>query len=400
LWIEIYNITKQRAIEAEKELRDLLANAGKIKVERKQKGVKVIEEIEASEINLNSYQQLIPTLAAFGIKVESTGFDTISNIKHPVAESLIKYRKLTKRLSAFGQSYIDDYVVRDSCNREIVRAGVNQLGAATGRMSYEGPNLQQVPNPAKDPSVDINYRECFTAREGYVLIKADYSQIELRIATELSQEPEFVKAYQEGKDLHTLTASKVFHIPYDQVRKDSKERAIAKNINFAILYGSGWMNLVNKFQISRDEAKRIVQEFHKAYPKLSAKIKELGNDSVINGYSTTILGRKRFFSIPSYGNMDFDEILAAIRREGGNHAVQGSSADMTKLALIGLSKELPRLGGRPVLQIHDELVSEVPKEFAEEASALVKRIMIEAGEVMIKSIKVDVDVHVGESWGG
>ncbi len=395
LWMEIYAITKERQKQAEVNLRELLSSAGVIKVKRKQKGVEVIDEIEASEINLNSHQQLIPTLAAFGIKVESTNFDTLSNIHHPVVEHLIKYKKLTKRLAAFGQSYIDSYV-RDG----IIRAGANQIGAATGRMSYEDPNLQQVPNPAKDPSEDINYRLAFIAGKGKVLIKADYSQIELRIATELSQEPEFINAYREGKDLHTLTASKVFHIPYEQIGKGSRERAIAKNINFAILYGSGWSNLVNKFQISKQEAKRILEEFHKAYPRLSAKIKELGNDSVVNGYSSTILGRRRFFSIPSYGNLDFDQILAAIRREGGNHAVQGTSADMTKLAIIYLHEELKKFGGRVVFVVHDEIVSEVPEEFADEAAKLVKECMIRAGKVMIKSIDVDVDVHIGKSWGG
>lgn len=393
-WIDIYFYTKDKQVIAERELREMLASAGKIKVNRKQKGVTVVEEIEAANINVNSYQQLIPTLAAFGVKVDSTSFDTLSNINHPVVLQLIKYRKLTKRLSAFGQSYIDDYV-RDGK----VRAGVNQLGAATGRMSYEGPNLQQVPNPNKDVSVDMNYREAFVANPRCVLIKADYSQIELKIATELSQEPEFIKAYREGLDLHTLTASKVFHIPYDEVKKDSRERAIAKNINFAVLYGSGWMNLVNKFQISKKEAIRILEEFHKAYPILSAKIKELGNESVVNGFSQTILGRKRFFGIPSYGNMDFNEILAAIRREGANHAIQGTSADMTKLAIIYLNEALQKFGGRIVFAVHDEIVSEVPEQYAEEAVKVVRECMIRAGELMVKSVPIGVDVHVGPTWG-
>lgn len=394
-WIEIYATTKQRQVEADCELRKMLSMAGKIKVNRKQKGVVVIEEIEASKINLNSPQQLIPTLEAFGIKVLNTNFETLSNIKNPVVEQLIKYKKLTKRLNAFGQSYIDNYVFNGK-----IYAVANQIGTATGRMSYEDPNLQQVPNPAKDPSVDINYRECFIASPGHVLIKADYSQIELKIATEISQEPEFIRAYLEGKDLHTLTASKVFHIPYDKVKKEGRERTIAKNINFAILYGSGWTNLVNKFQISKFEAKRILEEFHKAYPKLSAKIKELGNDSVVNGYSSTILGRKRYFSVPSYGRMDFDEILSAIRREGGNHTVQGTSADMIKLAMLDIHKEIRKIHGRVVFAVHDEIISEVPEEFCDEGCKIVGTCMVQAGELVVHSVPITVDVHWGRSWGG
>ncbi len=398
-WMEIYDVTKARRQVAEVELRNMLRAAGKVKVERKQKGVKVIDEIEACEINLNSYQQLIPTLAAFGVKVTSTSFDTLSNISNPVVEQLIRYRKLSKRLSAFGQAYIDDYVVQSEWGC-IVRAEANQIGAATGRMSYENPNLQQVPNPKKDPSVDINYRECFVARPGCVLIKADYSQIELRIATEISQEPEFLKAYHEGLDLHTLTASKVFHIPYDKVSKNSRERTIAKNINFATLYGSGPTNLVNKFQIPMNEARRILEEFKNSYPVLSETIKRLGNDSVIYGYASTILGRRRFFTIPSYGNLDFNEILASIKREGGNHSVQGTSADMTKLAILYLHDDLKQFNGRLVFAVHDEVVSEVPEECGEEAGKVVRDCMIRAGETMIKTIPVDVDVSIGRSWGG
>jgi DNA polymerase-1 len=396
LWMKIYDLTNKRQKQAEKELREMLSTAGTLDVPRKKKGISVIEKIEATEINLNSIQQVLVMLNTFGIKVDSTGSEALSNIHHPVVEALLKNRKLSKRLSAFGQSYIDDYVQKDGK----IHAGFNQIGAATGRESCEQPNLQQCPNPAKDPSVDINYRLAFIADPHCVLIKSDYSQVELRIATELSQEPEFLEAYRTGKDMHKLTASKVFHIPYDEVTKDSRERTISKNINFASLYGSGPSNLVSKFQVSMKEARTIVEGFHAAYPILTAKLKELGNEAVINGYATTILGRRRYFTTPSFGNQDFEQILSSIKREGANHAIQGTSADMTKLAKVYLYDALKEVGGNIIIAVHDEIVCQVPEEFAERGEEIVRDCMIRAGESMIKTVPIEVDVLCGKSWGG
>ena len=380
---------------SEETLRNLYSKVGNIEVKRKQKGVEVIDTLDAGKINLNSYQQVLPVLAAFGINVSSTSFETLSNIDHPAAKALLEYRKYAKRLNAFGQSYIDDYVRGGR-----VHAGVGQIGTYTGRFAYESPNLQQVINPKKDKDKDVNYRTAFIADDGYLMLKCDYSQIELRLATEISQESEFIKAYENGLDLHTLTASKVFHIPYDEVDHEGKDRTIAKNINFASLYGSGPSNLVAKFQISMKEAVRILDEFHHAYPQLSRTLQSLGDNTVINGYAKTIFGRRRNFQIPSFSSSDFFGDLASIKREGTNHAIQGSSADMTKLAMVNLYDNLIPYGGQLLITVHDEIVSQVPEEFGDIGAEAVIETMLDAGRQMIHVIPVEVDLLKGHSWGG
>ena len=394
-------------INAESLVREEFSKAKTIKVKGKSKGLDIVKEFNASEINLNSPQQVLSVLRKLGVPVPNTSFDELSLQNHPAVTKLLKYRKYAKMLSTYGEAYFEN--INPLTNR--IHSEWNQIGAQSGRFSSQKPNLTQLPNPGKNPDDDINYRDAFIATEGYEVITADYSQVELRILGSLSKEPEFIDAYKNNKDLHSRTASKISIPIYgsflseDEVNAQKKSnlevshlRGIGKNSNFAMAYQSGAWNLSRKFKIPIDQATGIVESFHTGYPVLHKWILWSNQQVIINGYSDTVWGRKRHFIIPSYSDPEFDKKLAEIKREGTNNRIQGTSADITKLAMIKLYKELKSIGGRLLLCVHDEIVCEVPKDRIDEGKEAVRKSMCDAFTEIIPDIPIEIDLHVGQEW--
>jgi DNA polymerase I-like protein with 3'-5' exonuclease and polymerase domains len=339
-------------------------------------------------INLLSSQQL---LEALNRELEEAGLPSIETTESKVLRSLLgrcedldrevlrpllRYKELEKLLDFVEQ-------IREHTRGGVLYPDWQQIGAATGRASCRSPNLMAQPKSA-------GFRRAFVARDGHVLITADYSQIELRIMAALSQDPEMVRAFVEGQDLHRLTASRIFRVPEDKVT--DRQRKIGKQVNFGTLYGMGARRLVAELaaqgiRISLEEAQQALDGWRRTYRRAAQWIRERGEEAVRQGYVETALGRIRSFPSPR----DVTE-AAAIARRGGNLPIQGTAADIMKLAM----SELVGLG--MVLQVHDELVLEVPEAEAEELAVVIEETMRRCAEEVLDGFPVEVDVTVGQSW--
>lgn len=229
----------------------------------------------------------------------------------------------------------------------------------------------------------------------YTIITADYSQVELRIAGYVSQEPKFLDAYNNDKDIHRKTASLIFKIPEEKVTKD--QRSTGKNTNFAMLYESGAWNLSRKFKIPIKDAENIRLGFREGYPTLTLWKEQYGLDALSKGYAETLLGRKRYFTIPTLYDPDFEKTISEIKREAVNHRIQGTSADIIKIAMIKIDAQISNFG-RILLTVHDEIVSEVLDEYTEIGVGIIGNSMLDAFYEIVPGIKCAVDVASGKCW--
>lgn len=339
-------------------------------------------------INLLSSQQLLEAvngeLTEAGLpRVQNTEAKTLRallgrdpDLDSQVLRPLFRYKELEKLLD------FRDQVLEHTVD-EVLYPDWQQVGAATGRASCKAPNLMAQPKKA-------GFRKAFVAREGQVLITADYSQIELRIMAALSEDPEMVRAFTEGLDLHRITASRIFRVPEEEVK--DWQRKVGKQVNFGTLYGMGPRRLVSELAaqgiaMSLEEAKEALESWRKTYAKAARLIREWGIQAVEQGYTETALGRRRHYPPPNNPSE-----AAAIERQGGNLPIQGTAADIMKLAMA----RLRHLG--PVLQVHDELVLEVPEAVAEEAAEQVAAGMRTVAEQVLQGFPVEVDLALGKSW--
>lgn len=343
-----------------------------------------------SAINLNSNMQLVEALCKLGVELPDTMESTLVKFNHPAVAKLLEYRGQEKTLSAFGENVLS--LINPKTGR--IHPDFNQYGADTGRFSCTRPNVQQIPATS-------DFRKCFIAAPGYKLVTCDYSQAELRILAELSGDEAFVNAFRSGQDLHTLTASQMFGVPVDQVQKP--QRSAAKAINFGLAYGMGPGGLAPRLGVSLDEAKELISRYFKAYPGIQRWLDKAAKDAVRTGYSATPLGRKRFYNMPDESLKKFNEDewrkqIASIERQGKNTPIQGSNADMTKLALINIRTALNGWDARTVNTVHDEIVVEVREDQAEEVKHIVEREMVRAGEAILKEVPIVADASLADYW--
>jgi len=367
-------------------------------VDLKEKIVSVEKEIydlSGEEFNINSPQQLGNILfekleLPFGKKTKrgySTSADILEKIKdkHPIVEKVLVYRNLTK----LNSTYVEGMKPL-ICDDGKIRAHFQQTVTATGRISCTEPNLQNIPIRQE---LGRNLRKAFTAEdENHVLVGADYSQIELRVLAHLSQDEELIDAFNRGEDIHKLTASRVLGIPFEQV--NSVERSRAKAVNFGVIYGMSGFGLSENLHISRKEAEKYIEDYFSKH----IKVKEYMDNQISRckevGYSETIMGRKRpihEISSSSYMVRQFGERLAM------NSPIQGSAADIIKLAMIKVYKTLKEQhpDTKLVLQVHDELILSAPKDKVE----LIKEVLKENMESALSlSVKMIADVNAGISW--
>ncbi len=306
--------------------------------------------------------------------------------KHPIIPLILEYRSLKKLLSA----YIDSLPKLVNPKTGRIHTSFNQTITATGRLSSNNPNLQNIPIRTEEGR---QIRKAFIAtNEDYIIIDADYSQIELRIMAHLSQDQNMIKAFQEGKDIHTETAAKIFGVSPEQVTKEMRYKA--KTANFAIIYGSSAFGLAQNLGISRKEAKELIDGYFKTYPKVKEYIQNIIEQARENEYVETIMGRRRYLpDINSHNHV----VRANAERNAINTPIQGSAADIIKLAMINIFKEFNSQGlkSKMIIQVHDELVFDVLKDEQD----IVKQIIKDKMENAVKlSVPLIIDMGEGKSW--
>jgi DNA polymerase-1 len=340
-----------------------------------------------SSINLNSNQQLMEVFRRLGVDLEDTSEATLTKVQgaHPAVAKLLEYRTHEKTLSAFGEHILG--LINPATGR--IHPDFQQYGADTGRFSCTKPNVQQIPATS-------DFRSCFVAAPGYKLITCDYSQAELRILAELSEDPGFVSAFVSGGDLHAITASQMFNVPLDQVTKT--QRSAAKSINFGLAYGRGAGSLALQLGVSPDEARALIETYFKAYRGVQKWLDTAARQGVTKGYTTTLLGRKRYYDVPPSTDPDYRSKIASIERQAKNSPIQGGNADMTKIALVYLREALQGLDARVVNTVHDEIVVEAAEAIAEEVKHIVEFQMIRAGQEILRHVPVVADAAIGDYW--
>lgn len=342
-------------------------------------------------INLNSPKQIKEAFHKIGIDIEATNEREIALINHPAAKELLNYRKLQKILSSYGGTFLDKIHPFDGR----IHADYQQLGTATGRFSCKDPNLQQMPE---------EFRAC-VSEPGMKMVVADYANIELRILAELSDDTAFIQAFSTGDDPHKSTASIMFGVPLDQVSKE--QRFIAKTINFGISYGMGpnkLMDMLNqkrepKHYLKFNQVNTIMKKYKDTYAKANAWLLEAGNRAYRQGYSETMYGRKRFFTRPQPGE-DFDRAVASLKRQGANSPIQGTNADITKLAMVNLYNDLRNYNydAHIILQVHDEIGVLASARQAESVREIVVESMMNSAKDILTKVPVKVDAYVSDVW--
>ncbi|MCK5021362.1 MAG: hypothetical protein KAS32_30400 [Candidatus Peribacteraceae bacterium] len=345
-------------------------------------------------INISSQKQLLIHLRRLGIDIEDTSNDTLKKVNHPVTNLVRKWRSWEKICTSYGEKFLSK--INEKTGR--LHARFNQVRADTGRTSSSKPNLQQIPGYDPDDSMSLDFRSCFIASLGYDIVGADYSQQELRILAEVSQDKNFLDAYLNDEDIHTKTACLVYNKKPEEVTK--KERLKTKVTNFTISYGGSAYTIAKRLNISEDEAISIVDGYFKAYPGVKNYIVESGNFAVEHGYSVSISGRRRYYDVPSISDLDYKKKIAAIKRKGSNMKIQGSAADVSKQALCNFfyAAEKVDYDVRLIMFVHDEIILEVEEEHAEEAARLLEKSMVSGFAGFFKQIPMKVDAEVSKHW--
>jgi DNA polymerase I len=331
-------------------------------------------------LNLNSPKQITDAFLSLGIELPDTKVWTLLKVDHPAARLLLEYRELQKKLGTYLETYPS--FIHPKTGR--IHANFLQCRVPTGRLACTSPNIQQIPH-------EDEFRRCFVAEEGNVLVIADYSQIELRILAEVSDDPAFVEAFQKGEDLHRVTAATMYGVPMDEVTKE--QRSDAKRINFGLMYGRGAKSLSAQLGTDEERGRQLIDEYFANYPKVQRFLQMTANRAVRDRTLRTLAGRVRKF-----GPSTVADDRGALRREAMNYPIQGASADIAKLALGHVREELEGLDARLINCIHDEFVVECDEEISGEVSERTRTAMIRAGEEILNKVPVDVEVAVSREW--
>ncbi|HPZ25284.1 MAG TPA: DNA polymerase I, partial [Kaistella sp.] len=358
---------------------------------------KKIFEFAGEEFNMNSPKQLgeilfekmqlDPKAKKTKTGQYATSEDVLQKLsaKHEIIKYILEYRTYQKLKSTYVDA-LPNQIDKDD-NR--VHTNFSQTTAATGRLASVNPNLQNIPiRTLRGQQI----RGAFKADEGNKIISADYSQIELRLIAEISNEENMIKAFQNGEDIHASTASKLFNVPLEEVTKT--QRSQAKTVNFGIIYGQGAFGLAEQTGLSRTEAKQMIENYFATYPQLKKYMAEQVQKAQDLGYVETILNRKRHLKDINSANF---VVKAHAERNAVNAPIQGSAADVIKLAMIKIDEKLQEknLKTKMLLQVHDELVFEAPIEEIETAKELIKTEMESAFDTKVPLL---VEVGVGDNW--
>lgn len=360
-----------------------------------------IQELEAliyeeagEKFNINSPKQLgvilFEKMGLPGGKKTKTGYSTAADIleklapDHQIISHILEYRTLAKLKSTYADGL-------SACIKEDgrIHSTFNQTITATGRISSTEPNLQNIPMRME---LGRLIRKCFVPKPGYVFLDADYSQIELRVLAHLSGDENLIQAYQEAEDIHRITASKVFHVPFEEVT--DQQRRNAKAVNFGIVYGISSFGLAQDLSITNKEAAKYIEEYFATYPGIKKYLDGLVAQGKEHGYVTTMFGRRR--PIPELASSNFMQRSFG-ERIAMNSPIQGSAADIIKIAMNRVHRRLKegRYESSLILQVHDELLIEAKVEELDEVKAILAEEMIGAADL---SVKLEIDMHTGTDW--
>ena len=359
---------------------------------------KKIHQLAGHEFNINSPKQLKEVLfhelnvSPDGLRRTKTGISTAASELekmrglHPIIDDLFTWRELSKLLSTYVEAL--PKLVNKQTGR--VHTSFNQTVTATGRLSSSDPNLQNIPVRG---DWGTRIRQAFIADKGHKLLSADYSQIELRIVAHLAQDEKMIEVFQSQADIHTSTAAFIFNVEPSKITPD--QRRSAKEVNFGVLYGMGAWGLAERTGISRQEASDFIERYFDTYTGVATWIERTKIKAREFGYVTTLFGRKR--NLPEV-NSGVAQVRNAAERMAINLPVQGTAADLIKVAMANVSRKLPAVSpkSRLLLQVHDELVFEVP---AKEAAVVAKLVKEEMEQAVKLDVPIVVDVKVGDNWG-
>lgn len=353
-----------------------------------------IHQEAGEDFNINSPKQLGPVLfeklkLPYGKKTK-TGYSTSADVleklrgEHPIIDLILEYRQLTKLKSTYADG-LAGYILEDGR----IHTKFNQTITATGRLSSTEPNLQNIPIRME---LGREIRKVFIPEDGFVFLDADYSQIELRVLAHMSDDQKLIAAYREEQDIHKITASEVFHTPLDQVTP--AQRSNAKAVNFGIVYGISSFGLGQGLNITRKEAQNYIERYFETYPRVREFLDELVESGKKNGYAASLFQRRR--PIPELSSRNFMQRSFG-ERIAMNSPVQGTAADIIKIAMIRVNQALKKknLKSRLILQIHDELLVETHKDEIEKVKKIMEEEMFHAARL---SVPLEVEVKQGDSW--
>lgn len=386
-------------------LYDMEKNGVKVEAEAlklygNQLGDKIVElekEIyeDANEtFNINSPKQLgvvlFENMKIPGGRKTKTGYSTAADVleklapEYPIVAKILEYRQLTKLKSTYADG-LAGYIQEDGR----IHGKFNQTVTATGRISSTEPNLQNIPVRVE---LGRMIRKVFVPEEGYVFVDADYSQIELRVLAHCSGDEQLIKAYREEADIHRITASQVFHVPFDEVT--DLQRRNAKAVNFGIVYGISSFGLSQDLSITRKEAAKYIEDYFHTYPGIKAFLDDAVAHAKENGYVKTLFGRRR--PVPELASSNFMQRSFG-ERVAMNAPIQGTAADIMKIAMIGVNKRLKeqKLKSRLVLQVHDELLIEAHHAEIDIVKEILREEMEQAASL---DVPLEIDMHTGNNW--
>jgi DNA polymerase-1 len=353
-----------------------------------------IQDDAGERFNVNSTPQLrtvlFETLGLTPTKKTKTGYSTDAASleklvgQHPIIEHLLRYREVEKLRSTYGEGLLAE--VGDDGR---IHATFNQTVARTGRLSSDAPNLHNIPVRSEEGRA---FRKAFVPAPGHELLVADYNQIELRCIAHLAEDPGLVAAFNAGEDIHTATAARVFHV--DPADVDPGQRAKAKMVSYGLAYGMEAYGLATRLNIGRSEAAEILDAYFVAFPAVKAYMERTVAEARERGYTETLFGRRR--PIPELASTNRG-IRQAGERQAMNAGIQGLAADIFKVALVDLDRELGARGlaSRLVLQVHDEVILEVPPSEHDEAADLTRSVMRDAADLRVP---LEVNLSFGTSW--
>ena len=374
--------------------RDELKAYGDALVDRIAELEKVIHEAAGCEFNINSPKQLgeilFEKMGLKGGKKTKTGYSTAADIleklapENPIIADILEYRGLTKLKSTYADG-LADYIGEDGR----IHTSFNQTITATGRISSTEPNLQNIPMRTE---LGRLIRKVFVPKEGCVFTDADYSQIELRVLAHMSGDAELIEAYKSDADIHRITASKVFHTPFEEVT--DLQRRNAKAVNFGIVYGISSFGLSQDLSITRKEAESYIKQYFETYPDVKKFLDTVVEQAKEQGYVATMFGRRR--PIPELKSSNFMQRSFG-ERVAMNSPIQGTAADIIKIAMIRVWEELKKrnMKSKLILQIHDELLIETDMAEVDEVKELLAMQMRDAAKL---AVALEVDLHTGANW--
>jgi len=345
--------------------------------------------------NINSSQQLSrvlyeelklpkPRKTKSGYTTEASSLEELKGT-HPIIELVLQYRQLTKLKSTYTDAFLT--LINPKTGR--LHTSFNQTGTTTGRLSSSEPNMQNIPIRTE---LGGKIRQAIIAEPGWQLLSADYSQIDLRALAHISQDQELIDTFLRDEDVHAATASRVFNVPQDKVTPEM--RRVAKTVNFGVIYGMSDYGLEQATTFSREEAAQFITAYFEKYPKVKEYIEDTKRQARERGYVQTVLGRRRY--IPEI-NSPNRQVREAAERMAINMPVQGTSADIIKIAMVNLHREMEKqnLRSKMTLQVHDELLFEVPSEETGQLKELVAEIMPQALKL---SVPLKIDIKMGKNW--